>query len=94
METKPFEGQVFVFKSKEAMEQFLVAGGIGGDVSGSISTGKDGSMRSFDPSIGIYQPSRIGHGTTGAGAAPFTPWTKPQVTPLCAQAVHGWQRIL
>jgi hypothetical protein len=47
--------QVFVFKSKGAMEQFVLAGGTGGDVSASFSTGKDGSVRSFNPSIDIYQ---------------------------------------
>ena len=47
--------QVFVFKSKSAMDQFVLAGGTGGDVSGSISTGKDGSVRSFNPEIDIYQ---------------------------------------
>ena len=47
--------QVFVFKSKSAMDQFALAGGTGGDVSGSISTGKDGSVRSFNPDIDIYQ---------------------------------------
>lgn len=47
--------QVFVFKSKGAMEQFVLAGGLGGDVSASYSTGKDGSVRSFNPQIDIYQ---------------------------------------
>ena len=47
--------QVFVFKSKGAMDQFVLAGGTGGDVSGSISTGKGGSVRSFNPEIDIYQ---------------------------------------
>jgi len=47
--------QVFVFKNKGAMDQFVLAGGTGGDVSGSISTGKDGSVRSFNPEIDIYQ---------------------------------------
>ena len=47
--------QVFVFKSKGAMDQFVLAGGTGGDVSASISTGKDGSVRSFNPEIDIYQ---------------------------------------
>jgi lipid-binding SYLF domain-containing protein len=47
--------QVFVFKSKGAMEQFVLAGGTGGDISASVSTGKDGSVRSFNPSIDIYQ---------------------------------------
>jgi lipid-binding SYLF domain-containing protein len=47
--------QVFVFKSKGAMDQFVLAGGTGGDVSGSVSTGTGGSVRSFNPSIDIYQ---------------------------------------
>ena len=47
--------QVFVFKSKGAMDQFMLAGGTGGDVSASVSTGKDGSVRSFNPEIDIYQ---------------------------------------
>jgi lipid-binding SYLF domain-containing protein len=47
--------QIFVFKSKSAMDQFVLAGGLGGDVSGSVSTGTDGSVRSFNPQIDIYQ---------------------------------------
>lgn len=47
--------QVFVFKSKEAMSQFKLAGGLGGDLSASVSTGKDGLVRSFNPTISIYQ---------------------------------------
>jgi lipid-binding SYLF domain-containing protein len=47
--------QVFVFKSKGAMDQFVLAGGTGGDVSASVSTGTDGSTRSFNPEIDIYQ---------------------------------------
>lgn len=47
--------QVFVFKNKGAMDQFVLAGGLGGDVGASFSTGKDGSVRSFNPSIDIYQ---------------------------------------
>ena len=46
---------VFIFKSKDAMKQFMVAGGTGGDLSGSVSTGTGGSTRSFNPSIDIYQ---------------------------------------
>ena len=38
--------QIFVFKSKGAMDQFVLAGGLGGDVGASFSTGKDGSVRS------------------------------------------------
>jgi len=47
--------QVFVFKDKSAMDQFVLTGGMGGDVTGTISTGTDGSVRSFNPSIDIYQ---------------------------------------
>ena len=47
--------QIFVFKSKGAMDQFVLAGGLGGDVSGSMSTGTDGMVRSFNPQIDIYQ---------------------------------------
>jgi lipid-binding SYLF domain-containing protein len=47
--------QIFVFKNKGAMDQFVLAGGLGGDVSGSVSTGAGGSVRSFNPNIDIYQ---------------------------------------
>jgi len=52
--------QVFVFKSKEAMGQFTLAGGLGGDVSGSVSTGTGGMVRSFNPSVDIYQVPESG----------------------------------
>jgi lipid-binding SYLF domain-containing protein len=47
--------QVFVFKNKGAMDQFVLTGGLGGDVTATVSTGSDGSVRSFNPSIDIYQ---------------------------------------
>jgi lipid-binding SYLF domain-containing protein len=47
--------QIFVFKSKEAMSQFTVAGGLGGDVSATVSTGTGGGVRSFNPTVDIYQ---------------------------------------
>ena len=47
--------QVFVFKNKTAMDQFVLAGGLGGDVGASTSTGTEGAVRSFNPSIDIYQ---------------------------------------
>lgn len=47
--------QIFVFKKKGAMDQFVVAGGLGGDVSMSTSTGTGGMVRSFNPEIDIYQ---------------------------------------
>ncbi len=52
--------QVFVFKSKEAMGQFTLAGGLGGDVSGSVSTGTGGMVRSFNPSVDVYQVPESG----------------------------------
>ena len=47
--------QIFVFKSAGAMEQFVLTGGLGGDVTATVSTGTDGAVRSFNPSIDIYQ---------------------------------------
>jgi lipid-binding SYLF domain-containing protein len=47
--------QIFVFKSKGAMDQFVLTGGLGGDVTATVSTGTDGAVRSFNPSIDIYQ---------------------------------------
>lgn len=47
--------QVFVFKSKGAMDQFVMAGSAGADVGASVSTGTGGMTRSFNPSIEIYQ---------------------------------------
>jgi lipid-binding SYLF domain-containing protein len=47
--------QVFVFKTKGAMDQFVLAGGTGGDIGASASAGKDGMVRSFNPNIDIYQ---------------------------------------
>jgi lipid-binding SYLF domain-containing protein len=47
--------QIFVFKSKGAMEQFIAVGGLGGDVSATYSAGKAGAVRSFNPTIDIYQ---------------------------------------
>ena len=52
--------QIFVFKTKGAMEQFVLAGGTGADVSATASSGKDGIVRSFNPNIDIYQISETG----------------------------------
>jgi lipid-binding SYLF domain-containing protein len=52
--------QIFVFKSRGAMEQFVLAGGAGGDISASASAGKDGVVRSFNPQIDIYQITESG----------------------------------
>jgi len=47
--------QIFVFKNKGALDQFVLTGGTGGDVSASVSTGTGGMVRSFNPNIDIYQ---------------------------------------
>jgi lipid-binding SYLF domain-containing protein len=47
--------QVFVFKAKGAMEQFMLAQGTGGDVGASATVGTEGLVRSFNPLIEIYQ---------------------------------------
>ena len=52
--------QIFVFKSKGAMEQFVAVGNAGGDIGASVSTGRDGMVRSFNPSIDIYQVPESG----------------------------------
>lgn len=52
--------QIFVFKTKSAMEQFVLTGGTGADVSASASAGKDGMVRSFNPNIDVYQISETG----------------------------------
>jgi lipid-binding SYLF domain-containing protein len=52
--------QVFVFKTRGAMEQFLLAKDAGGDVGVSVGAGKDGSVRSFNPNIDIYQLTEKG----------------------------------
>ena len=52
--------QIFVFKSRSALEQFVAAGSAGADVGASVSTGTDGMTRSFNPSIDIYQVPESG----------------------------------
>lgn len=52
--------QVFVFKSPGAMDQFLATGSAGADVGASVGTGTDGMVRSFNPSIDIYQVPESG----------------------------------
>ena len=47
--------QIFAFKNKGAMDQFVAAGNVGGDVSGSYSTGSGGSTMSFNSNIDIFQ---------------------------------------
>ena len=52
--------QIFVFKSKGAMDQFILAGDLGGDVGASYGAGTGGTVVSFNPSIDIYQVPESG----------------------------------
>jgi lipid-binding SYLF domain-containing protein len=52
--------QIFVFKAKSAMDQFVLAGGLGGDVGASAGIGAGGMVRSFNPQIDIYQIPQSG----------------------------------
>ena len=52
--------QVFVFKSKGAMDQFMLAQGTGGDIGASASAGTEGLVMSFNPLIEIYQVPESG----------------------------------
>jgi lipid-binding SYLF domain-containing protein len=52
--------QIFTFKTKQALEQFVLAGSAGGDIGASASTGTGGIVRSFNPSIEIYQVPESG----------------------------------
>jgi len=45
--------QVIVFKTAAAMDQFTLAGGLGGDVSAAVSVGTEGGVRFFNPDISI-----------------------------------------
>ena len=47
--------QIFAFKTKGAMDQFMLAGGLGGDVGASFSSGSGGAVMSFNPEIDIVQ---------------------------------------
>lgn len=52
--------QVFAFKSRFAMDQFVMAGDAGADVAASVSTGTGGFVRSFNPSIEIFEVPESG----------------------------------
>jgi lipid-binding SYLF domain-containing protein len=52
--------QVFVFKSKEAMDQFKLGDAVGGDVSAAVSVGKESGQLSFNPYIDVYQITEKG----------------------------------
>lgn len=52
--------QIFVFKNKEALEQFRVGDAAGGDVSASVTAGTAGVQYSFNPFINVYQISEKG----------------------------------
>lgn len=52
--------QVFVFKSKAAMDQFMLGDAVGGDVSAAVSVGKESGQLSFNPYIDVYQITEKG----------------------------------
>ena len=52
--------QIFVFKSREAMEQFKLGGKAGADVGASVTAGTDAQQISFNPYITVYQVSQSG----------------------------------
>jgi lipid-binding SYLF domain-containing protein len=52
--------QIFVFKSREAMEQFKLGGKAGADVGASVAAGTAARQISFNPYITIYQVSQSG----------------------------------
>ncbi|MCP5229355.1 hypothetical protein [Accumulibacter sp.] len=52
--------QIFVFKSKEALDQFKVGGKAGGDVGASATAGSTGKTISFNPYIDVYQLTEKG----------------------------------
>lgn len=51
---------IFVFKSQIALNQFIGAGGSGGDIGASATLGVVGQQISFNPSISVYQLYRNG----------------------------------
>ncbi|WP_291993092.1 hypothetical protein [Candidatus Accumulibacter sp. ACC003] len=52
--------QIFVFKSKAALDQFKVGGKAGGDVGASATAGSTGKTISFNPYIDVYQLTEKG----------------------------------
>jgi len=47
--------QIILFKSQAAMDQFMVGGSLGGDVSAAVSVGKESGQISVNPYIDVYQ---------------------------------------
>ena len=52
--------QIFVFKSREAMDQFKLGGKAGADVGASVTAGSAAQQVSFNPNITVYQVSQSG----------------------------------
>lgn len=53
--------QIFVFKSKEALEQFKVGDKVGGDLMASTTVGTEAVQISANPYINVYQLSEKGY---------------------------------
>lgn len=52
--------QIFVFKSKSALDQFKIGGKAGGDIGASATAGAKGKTISFNPEIDVYQLTEKG----------------------------------
>jgi lipid-binding SYLF domain-containing protein len=52
--------QIFVFKSRAALDQFKIGGKAGGDVGASATAGSGGKAISFNPYIDVYQVTEKG----------------------------------
>lgn len=53
--------QIFIFKSREAMDQFKLGGKAGGDLVASTTVGTDAQQLSANPYIKVYQLSEKGY---------------------------------
>ena len=47
--------QIILFKSQAAMDQFMVGGSLGGDVSAAVAVGKESGQISVNPYIDVFQ---------------------------------------
>ncbi len=62
--------------------QFVLTGGLGGDVTATVSTGTDGSVRSFNPSIDIYQIPESGMAVQASwGGTVYAVGQRPELIP-------------
>lgn len=76
--------QVMIFKDQDAIKQFTVAKGVGGDVNANLSAGSGGKQRSFNPNITTYLVGESGYDLQANwGGSLYTPndtLNNPQVS--------------